>query len=306
MNETETIDRALDATPRGHRPPPHDDPAERAAATLQAGLTPLAPLPEHLRARIEREGRAVVAPSSPAAPARRPFPAWSLVAIAASLALLTVGGSVALQAVRSERTRATELAAQLADARSQAEDNARFLEAARERADAESIRALNLADRLARASADLEQAELRIASLTPAQDQQDLQVERRRLLDLPGTVRLAWQPFDLPDAPAEQRGVQGDVVWNDDLKQGYLRFVGLDPNDPDIEQYQVWVIDERGMEQKISGGVFNASASGEIIVPIDPGIPVGRVQLFAVTVENPGGTWVPDLQRRLVVAPRDG
>jgi hypothetical protein len=50
--------------------------------------------------------------------------------------------------------------------------------------------------------------------------------------------------------------------------------------------------------------VFNASAAGEVIVPIDPGIDVGRVALFAITVENPGGTWVPDLQRRVVVAPR--
>ncbi len=306
MNEPDHIDRALDATPRGQRPPPHDDPAEQAASAFHAGLTPRSPLPTHLRVRLEREGRAVVAPSAANPPAPRPFPLWSVLAVAASLALLTVGGVVAFQTLRSERSRAAELTRQLADAQSQAESNARLLADARERADAESVRAVELAERLALASADLERAELRIASLTPAQDQEELQVERRRLLDLPGTVRLAWQPFDLPDAPAEQQGIQGDVVWNDDLEQGYLRFVGLDPNDPDIEQYQVWVIDERGLEQKISGGVFNASASGEIVVPIDPGIPVGRVQLFAVTVENPGGTWVPDLQRRLVVAPREG
>ena len=65
------------------------------------------------------------------------------------------------------------------------------------------------------------------------------------------------------------------------------------------------MIDERGLEQKVSGGVFNASAEGEIIVPIEPGIDVGRVALFAVTVENPGGTWVPDLSRRVVIAPRE-
>jgi hypothetical protein len=39
-------------------------------------------------------------------------------------------------------------------------------------------------------------------------------------------------------------------------------------------------------------------------VPIQPGIDVGRVTLFAITVEKPGGTWVPDLKRRVVVAPR--
>lgn len=76
-------------------------------------------------------------------------------------------------------------------------------------------------------------------------------------------------------------------------------------NDPKAEQYQVWLIDERGMEQKVGGGVFNASAEGEIVVPIAPGIDVGRVALFAITIEHPGGTWVPDLKRRVVVAPRD-
>lgn len=75
-------------------------------------------------------------------------------------------------------------------------------------------------------------------------------------------------------------------MWSNELQEGYIRFVGL--------------------EQKVSGGVFNASADGEIIVPITPGIDVGHVALFAITVENPGGTWVPDLTRRVVVAPRDG
>jgi anti-sigma-K factor RskA len=125
------------------------------------------------------------------------------------------------------------------------------------------------------------------------------------MLEVPDTIRIAWAPFNLDGAPAaEQPNIQGDVVWNDRLESGYLRFVGLKPNDPAIEQYQVWVIDERGLEQKVSGGVFNATADGEVIVPIDPGIAVGRVALFAITVEKPGGTWVPDLKRRVVVAPR--
>ena len=128
---------------------------------------------------------------------------------------------------------------------------------------------------------------------------------REQLLDVNGTIRVAWQPFEVPGLPdAEQPGVDGDVVWNDNLQQGFLRFKGLKVNDPSEEQYQVWVIDERGMEQKVSGGVFNATADGEIIVPIEPGIDVGNVQVFAITVEEPGGIWVPDLKRRVVVAPR--
>tara|TARA_R110002073_G_scaffold147687_2_gene300605 strand:- start:46371 stop:47444 length:1074 start_codon:yes stop_codon:yes gene_type:complete len=165
---------------------------------------------------------------------------------------------------------------------------------------------LELASQLAEATSSLDSAMDRIALYETPLDPAQLAENRRQLLTVPDSVQIAWQPFDLPDAPAEQQGVQGDVIWSDSLQEGYIRFVGLEPNDPNIEQYQIWVIDERGLEQKVSGGVFNASAEGEIIVPIHPGIDVGRVALFAITIENPGGTWVPDLSRRVVVAPRDG
>lgn len=162
----------------------------------------------------------------------------------------------------------------------------------------------DLATQLAEANIGLEDATRRIAIYEQPTDPAELAGRRQRLLDVPDAIQIAWQPFDLPDAPAEQRAVRGDVVWSDTEQRGYIRFVGLNVNDPSVEQYQVWVIDERGLEQKVSGGIFNASAAGEIIVPIEPGIDVGRVALFAVTVEAPGGTWVPDLSRRIVVAPR--
>lgn len=167
-------------------------------------------------------------------------------------------------------------------------------------------RNLDLVSRLAEATSELEEAELKIAKYEAPQDPAVLAQHREQLLDLSGTFRIEWAPFEVAGLPeAEQPGVKGDVVWNDDLQQGFMRFVGLEVNDPSEEVYQVWVIDERGMEQKVSGGVFNATEDGEIIVPIDPGIDVGNVQVFAVTVEEPGGIWVPDLRRRVVVAPRD-
>ncbi|MFZ4574510.1 MAG: hypothetical protein ACOYN0_08945 [Phycisphaerales bacterium] len=155
-----------------------------------------------------------------------------------------------------------------------------------------------------RQSAELNEARLAIAKLEAPTDPAIATQNRQKLLEVPDSIRVAWAPFNLEGAPAaEQPGIQGDVVWNDRLETGFVRFVGLKPNDPKVEQYQVWVIDERGLEQKVSGGVFNANEAGEVIVPITPGIDVGRVALFAVTVEKPGGTWVPDLKRRLVVAP---
>lgn len=199
-------------------------------------------------------------------------------------------GAAQAAALAESARRQTELAEQLAAAAS------RFTDSQSALAQSQS--------RERELSQELNETRLTLARLQEPVDPATLSQNRTKLLEVPGTIRTAWAPFDLPDAPAEQRTVQGDVVWNDRLQTGFLRFVGLKVNDPKVEQYQVWVIDERGMEQKVSGGVFNATADGEVIVPIDPGIPVGRVALFAVTVEKPGGTWVPDLKRRIVVAPR--
>jgi len=199
------------------------------------------------------------------------------------------------------QTRADELNAKLAQATRSAD--VRVAEMDRRLAET-AAREVKLAQQLHDATSQLDAATLKIAKLEAPVDPIALAANRRKLLEVPGTVRVAWAPFDLPDAPSEQREVKGDVVWNDELKQGFLRFEGLKVNDPKSEQYQVWVIDERGMEQKVSGGVFNAMANGEVVVPITPAIDVRKVALFAVTIEEPGGTWVPNLKRRVVVAPR--
>lgn len=257
---------------------------------------------------------------SRSASARRVFTgAAALIAISAAI--------FAYSAIRSKQSVTRQYQQQLASLQQQIDENQSILDRSRIAvADAQSRlqdldesmheqalqlaqserEKLELAQRLADATTDLRDAQLRIALYEEPIDPAVLAERRQQLLEVPDSIQIAWQPFDLPDAPAEQRDVRGDVVWSDELQQGYIRFVGLDPNDPNIEQYQVWVIDERGLEQKVSGGVFNASAEGEVIVPIEPGIDVGRVAIFAVTVENPGGTWVPDLSRRVVVAPRDG
>jgi len=109
---------------------------------------------------------------------------------------------------------------------------------------------------------------------------------------------IHWKDWDNP----EVKGVLGEVVWCEDQQLGYMRFVGLRPNDPSKEQYQVWIVDERGMGQRISGGVFDAEDDGETIVPVKPAMPVRGAKLFAVTIEPPGGLWVSDMTRRVTVA----
>ncbi len=302
-----------------------------AAVAAEPVATDAAPaLPSALRARLVADGHRLLArpqsilfESAPAARPRGTLTPWLALA-----ALLAVAASVTLGLMASRsRERADRLEADAASLRERVEQNAQRLAAAgaaaedlqrrlaerdqaasdaeRRLADA-AAREVALARQLAEATSELDETRLVLARYEAPVDPAELQANRRKLLETPGTVRLAWAPFDLPDAPAEQRQVTGDVTWNDDLQTGYLRFVGLAVNDPAVEQYQVWIIDDRGLEQKVSGGVFNATADGEVLVPIQPGIDVRRVALFAVTIEAPGGTWVPDLTRRVVVAPREG
>ncbi|MBX3379143.1 MAG: anti-sigma factor [Phycisphaeraceae bacterium] len=128
----------------------------------------------------------------------------------------------------------------------------------------------------------------------------------------PDAKRFSWSDWDNP----EIKGVKGEVVWSEDGQRGYMTFRGLPQNDPTKEQYQLWVVDERGLDQRVSGGIFNGTgeSSGwqgevrterlgdELIVEIAPRIHVGPPALFAVTIEKPGGTWVSDMKRRVVVA----
>jgi len=257
-------------------------------------------MPAEVRERIVARGRGIAGTVRPGASSggSRRLGLWLSLA---AIVLLTASTIVLLVQLgeRDERLQAM---------RERVESNEMLLASARERVselEGFEAEALELAERLNEVTSELDRARFRIAELTTPLDPEELKTARQTLARLPETIRVEWQPFEAEGLPpVEQPGVTGDVVWNDRLEEGYMRFVGLDPNDPDVEQYQVWVIDERGMEQKVSGGVFDVTAEGEVIVPIHPGIDVGRVALIAVTVEDSGGTWVPDLRRRVVVAPR--
>ena len=311
---------------------------ERAAAALHNALAGGVKMPEQARARLSalasNLGQRATVP-------RKREVSW--VAAAAVVLLVGAIAAYAFIGGRQSSRELAAARAQLAEMQTRFESNsqiiaesqrrveemgrelARLNDATAAQAAAAAQRQTEMAAQLAAASArltehetslaqakdkereltrELSEARLSLVKYREPVDPATLAQNRTKLLEMPGTIRIAWAPFDLPDAPAEQRTVQGDVIWNDTLQTGYLRFVGLQVNDPAKEQYQVWVLDERGMEQRVSGGIFNATAAGEVIVPIEPGINLGRVALFAVTVEKPGGTWISDLKRRIVVAPR--
>lgn len=116
-------------------------------------------------------------------------------------------------------------------------------------------------------------------------------------------------------------GVSGDLIWSDERNQGFMRISGISPNEPTAFQYQLWIFDaERPTgalprfetegipiltQRPVDGGVFDIAEDGEVIVPIDAKLPIGRAALFAVTKEPPGGVVVSE--RDIVfLAVRDG
>ena len=129
----------------------------------------------------------------------------------------------------------------------------------------------------------------------------DLATQRERLLASAGDVtRAEWAPGNVPTI----KEISGDVVWSDELQEGYMRFRGLPSNDPGQEQYQLWIFDETQPEKTpIDGGVFDVPTDGEVIVPIDSRLRARNPSLFAITIEKPGGVVVSDRKRLAAAAP---
>jgi len=127
---------------------------------------------------------------------------------------------------------------------------------------------------------------------------------RDRLLEeAPDAVKVEWDATDHPLA----KGVSGHVVWSESRQEGYMTFKGIPDNDPDENQYQLWVFDDQRSEQyPVDGGVFNAPEGGdEVVIPIETRLPVKDADLFAVTMEPPGGVVVSDRDPILWVAKPD-
>jgi hypothetical protein len=116
----------------------------------------------------------------------------------------------------------------------------------------------------------------------------------------PATVRCWPWSGQAGSAP----GVGGDVVWDIERQQGYLKFVGLEPNDPSRHQYQLWIVDAaRDQRYPVDGGVFDVLPSqGPVVIPVRAAVPVREPVAFVVTVEKPGGTVVSGRERIVAVA----
>lgn len=126
----------------------------------------------------------------------------------------------------------------------------------------------------------------------------------------PDAVRWDWAPGLVN--PAE--GVTGYVTFSPEAQEGFMMIKGLEPNDPRIEQYQLWIWDrEREPDpdnpqplaenvHPVDGGVFNVNDRGEVVIPMKLPLRVGAPYLFAVTVERPGGVVKSDKSSVPIIA----
>ena len=112
-------------------------------------------------------------------------------------------------------------------------------------------------------------------------------------------VKAPWSTTKFPGV----ENVQGDVVWSNEKQQGYMRFTNLPKNDPKQSVYQLWIFDENQDEKyPVDGGIFDAQNNGEIIVPINAKLKVGKPTLFAITIEKPGGVVVSKRDKLILTA----
>lgn len=120
---------------------------------------------------------------------------------------------------------------------------------------------------------------------------------------------MANAPGDLVNAawvPTHDEDAKGRVVWSDERQEGYMVFENLDINDPNAEQYQLWIFDkDPAQKYPVDGGVFNVTSTGRVVIPINAKIRVDKAVQFAVTIEEPGGVVVSKRERIPVLAVAD-
>ena len=115
-----------------------------------------------------------------------------------------------------------------------------------------------------------------------------------------GTISIEWAPSAWEDFES----VRGDVNWNDERQEGYLRLSGMPANDPERSQYQLWIVDPNRDTHPVDGGVFDIPpGASEVVIPIRAALAVNQPAAFAITREQPGGVVVSE-GPLLVVASR--
>ncbi|MEO5857649.1 MAG: anti-sigma factor [Pyrinomonadaceae bacterium] len=142
----------------------------------------------------------------------------------------------------------------------------------------------------------------KLEQLTPKPTQEETLAQKRDRLKAAGAeiTRAEWTKGNVKETEI----VQGEVVWSDAKQEGYMTFRGLPVNDPNLQAYQLWIFEDAKLEEfPKDGGVFNVTANGEVIVPIDAKLRTLDPKAFAVTIEKPGGVVRSDRSKIALLAP---
>lgn len=124
-------------------------------------------------------------------------------------------------------------------------------------------------------------------------------VSREALItNSPDLIQRSWKTATF----MKDKSISGDIIWSGTAQSGYMRFVGMPVNDPSISQYQLWIYDLSRDSEPVDGGVFDIKSAEETIVAIQAKLRVDEPTIFAVTVEQPGGVVVSDLDRLSLMA----
>ena len=128
---------------------------------------------------------------------------------------------------------------------------------------------------------------------TPGEMREDL------LRTTAGLIKANWVVGNVK----ELKDISGDVVWSDEKQVGYMRFKGLPTNDKAKETYQLWIFDKtQDKATPIDGGTFDVTADGEVIIPITAKLKASGPEMFAITMEKPGGVVVSKREKIAALA----
>ena len=82
-----------------------------------------------------------------------------------------------------------------------------------------------------------------------------------------------------------------------------MRFRGLPANDGKAETYQLWIFDKtQDKATPIDGGTFDVPADGEVVIPINAKLKAAGPEMFAITIEKPGGVVVSKREKIAALA----
>ena len=99
--------------------------------------------------------------------------------------------------------------------------------------------------------------------------------------------------------------VKGDMIWSNEKQKGFIKITGMPMNDPTQNQYQIWIVDPIKYKNPVDGGVFDITKSDrELIIPINPKLPISNARGFAISLEQPGGVVISS-QPLLLTAPKE-